>query len=70
MRRSRRVYDQLKRQFVTGWLGRKEARTVRNIVAMLNPELQLTTPQGVVREWHASYGPRFICTGAKRKRKK
>jgi hypothetical protein len=62
MRRSRRVYDQLKRQFVT--------RTVRNIVAMLNPELQWTTPQGVVREWHASYGPRFICTGAKRKRKK
>ena len=68
MARRRRVYDQLKRQFVSSWLGRKEARMVRNTVALLHPEERYVTPEGGVRIWNPRLGPRFICTSAKRKK--
>jgi hypothetical protein len=37
MRRGRRVYDQLERKPVTEWMGRTEARIVRNTIVSLTP---------------------------------
>lgn len=64
MRKGRRVYDLKEQRFVTGWLGRKEARVARNTIEALTPDHERISQYGY------RIGRRFICTTAKDKRAK